>query len=135
MRHGAMGRPGRTPGNIGRGGAAGGADRFGFIGEKEERGRSMGPGFLSAITARARRHGAVADHGDHVVGFAGEIPGDRPAQCGRARRRGARRTEWGAFALRPFGKAGKSPPRPPRWDAIGSAAKESWGYVLMAQAR
>ena len=66
-----------------------------------------GAGVVHRLVGHAGRHGAVADHGDHIVVLGLEIPGHRHAEAGRDGRGGMGRPEGVVLALRALGEARK----------------------------
>lgn len=81
-------------------------------------------GVVHRLIGHARRHRAVADHGDALARRAGDLVGNRKAQRRRDRGRAVRRTERVVFALRPLGEARQPAALAQRADAIAAAGQD-----------
>ena len=101
----AIGAARDEPREIGRHGADGRRDRHVVVVEDDDEARMHGAGVVHRLVGHAGRHGAVADHGDHVVLPPVEVPRHRHAEAGRDRGGGMGGPEGVVLALRALGEA------------------------------
>jgi len=102
-----IGMPRAEPRQIGRHGADRRRDRHVVVVEDDDEALAARAGIVHRLIGHARRHGAVADHGDDVILFAGQVARHRHAQPGGNRGRRMRGAERVVFALGPLGEAGQ----------------------------
>ncbi len=107
-------------------------DRHVVVVQDHDQARLHGAGVVQRLVGHAGGHGAVADHGDDVVGAAGEVARRRHAEAGRDRGGGMRRAEGVVFALGPLGEAGETAALPQRADAFAPAGQDLVRIGLVA---
>ena len=132
MAQAAIGGAGHAAGEIGRQRADRRRDRHVVVVEHDDQTRIHRAGIVHGLIGHARRHGAVADHGDDVVLLAVEIAGDRHAETGGNRGRGMRGAERIVFALGALGEAGQAAALPQRADAVAAAGEDLVRIGLVA---
>ncbi len=130
--HRAVGAAGDQPRQVARQRADRRGDRHVVVVEDDDQARVHRAGIVHGLVGHAGRHGAVADHGDHVVGLAAEVAGHRHAEPGRDRGRRMGGAERVVFALGALGEAGEPSAHAQRADAVAPAGEDLVRIGLVA---
>ena len=128
----AVGLAGIEPRQIGRHRADRRRDRHVVVVEDDDQPGIHRAGIVHGLIGHARRHRAVADHGDDVVLAAGEVARHRHAEAGGDRGRGVRGAERIVVALGALGETGQSAAGAQRADAVAAAGQDLVRIGLMA---
>ena len=120
----AVGLAGVEPRQIGRHGADRRGDRHVVVVEDDDQARVHGAGVVHGLIGHARRHRAVADHGDDIVGSAGEVARDCHAEAGGNRGGGVRGAERIVIALGALGETGQAAAGAQRADAVATPGQD-----------
>ena len=128
----AIGAAGDAAGEIGRQRADRRRDRHVVVVEDDDQPRVHRAGVVHRLVRHAGRHGAVADHRDHVVVAAAEVARHRHAEAGRDRGRGMRGAERVVFALGALGEAGEAAAGAKRADAVAPPGEDLVRIGLVA---
>ena len=107
-------------------------DRHVVVVEDDDQARLQRAGVVHRLIGHARRHRAVADHGDNVVVAAGEVARHGHAEAGGNRGRGVRGAERVVVALGALGEAGEAAAGAQRADAVAAAGEDLVRVGLMA---
>src|SRR6185503_15674870 len=89
-------------------------------------------GVVHGLIGHTSAHGAVADHRDHIVLFAGKGARDRYAECYGDRCRGVSGARRVLLALSALADAGQAPSLTQRTNAIAPASQDLVRIRLMA---
>ena len=100
--------------------------------EDHDQARIHCAGVVHRLVGHAGRHGAIADHANHVVGFAFQVPRHRHAETGGNGCRRMGRPETIVFAFCAFGETRQSSALTQRANAVSAPGQNLVRISLMA---